>query len=62
MITIGKKRRRRPLEKLLVKLLEMEFIIRQLVSNRFKLNQAIESLHMLKDRKIMKRGVIILDE
>jgi hypothetical protein len=50
------------MEKLLVKLLEMEFIIRQLVSNRFKLNQATESLHMLKDRKIMRRGVIILDE
>jgi hypothetical protein len=61
MITIGKKRRR-PIEKLLVKLLEMEFIIRQLVSNRFKLNQATESLHMLKHRKIMRRGVIILDE
>jgi hypothetical protein len=39
MITIGKKRRR-PIEKLLVKPLEMGFIIRQLVSNRFKLNQS----------------------
>jgi hypothetical protein len=58
MITIGKRIRRRPIEKLLVKLLEMEFIIRQLVSNQFKLNQATESLHMLKDRKIMRRGVI----
>jgi hypothetical protein len=55
MIIIGK---RRPIEKLWLKLLEMEFIIRPLVSNRFKLNQATESLQVLKDRKIVRRGVI----
>jgi propanol-preferring alcohol dehydrogenase len=33
-------------------------IIRPLVSNRFKLDKATEALQMLKDRRIMGRGVI----
>jgi propanol-preferring alcohol dehydrogenase len=33
-------------------------IIRPIVSNRFKLNQATEALQMLKDGKIIGRGVI----
>ena len=33
-------------------------MIKQLVSNRFKLEQATEALQMLKDRKIVGRGVI----
>jgi alcohol dehydrogenase, propanol-preferring len=33
-------------------------IIRPVVSNRFRLNQATEALQMLKDRKIIGRGVI----
>jgi propanol-preferring alcohol dehydrogenase len=34
-------------------------VIRPIVANRFKLNWALEALEMLKDRKIMGRGVII---
>ena len=34
-------------------------VIRPVVSNRFKLNQATEALQMLKDGKILGRGVII---
>jgi alcohol dehydrogenase, propanol-preferring len=34
-------------------------VIRPIVPNRFKLNWALEALEMLKDRKIMGRGVII---
>jgi propanol-preferring alcohol dehydrogenase len=33
-------------------------VIRPIVSNRFKLNEATEALEMLKDRRIMGRGVI----
>ena len=33
-------------------------VIKPLVSNRFKLNQATEALTMLKDGKILGRGVI----
>jgi alcohol dehydrogenase, propanol-preferring len=33
-------------------------VIRLTVSNRFKLNEATEALEMLKDRRIMGRGVI----
>jgi alcohol dehydrogenase, propanol-preferring len=33
-------------------------VIKQVVSNRFKLNQAGEALQMLKDGKIVGRGVI----
>jgi propanol-preferring alcohol dehydrogenase len=33
-------------------------VIRPVVSNRFKLNQATEALQMLKDGKILGRGII----
>jgi alcohol dehydrogenase, propanol-preferring len=33
-------------------------VIKPLVSNRFKLNQATEALTMLKEGKILGRGVI----
>lgn len=43
--------------KKLTVLLSKRRIIRLLISNRFKLGQAIEALDMLKDRKIVERGV-----